>query len=115
MRTYLKAALGLFVGATLCLTPQAAAQPGAVGQSATGSVTAEARPLAAADPAYRILVFSKTAGFRHSSIEKGIETLRGLGTANNFTVDATEDAGTFTTGNLAQYKSVVFLRRRATC
>ncbi|MEU9786337.1 ThuA domain-containing protein [Streptomyces phaeochromogenes] len=109
MRTYLKAALGLFVGATLCLTPQAAALPGSVGQPVTGSVTAEARPLAAADPAYKILVFSKTAGFRHSSIDEGIAALRGLGTANNFTVDATEDAGTFTTGNLAQYKSVVFL------
>ncbi|MFH8466168.1 ThuA domain-containing protein [Streptomyces sp. NPDC017991] len=109
MRTYLKAALGLFVGATLCLTPQATALPDAVGQSVTGSVTAEARPLAAADPAYRILVFSKTAGFRHDSIDEGIAALRALGGANNFTVDATEDAGTFTTGNLAQYKSVVFL------
>ncbi|MFS8197450.1 ThuA domain-containing protein [Streptomyces sp. CWNU-52B] len=119
MRTYLKAALGLFAGATLCLTPQATAlpataaetQPQAPAQShaQAQSGTAEAPSLAAADPAYKVLVFSKTAGFRHSSIEPGIAALRGLGSANNFTVDATEDASAFTTGNLAQYKSVVFL------
>ncbi|MFD5711473.1 ThuA domain-containing protein [Streptomyces pharetrae] len=103
MRTYLKAALGLLAGAALCLAPQAAALPAAMSQPST----AEAR--AAADPAYKILVFSKTAGFRHSSIDDGITALRDLGTANNFTVDATEDAQAFTTANLAQYKVVVFL------
>ncbi|MFI8193285.1 ThuA domain-containing protein [Streptomyces sp. NPDC085946] len=103
MRTPLKAALGLFAAAALCLTPQAAAQP------AAGSPSAAAESRAAADPAYRILVFSKTAGFRHSSIDDGITALTGLGTANNFTVDATEDAQAFTAGNLARYKAVVFL------
>ncbi|WP_376777763.1 ThuA domain-containing protein [Kibdelosporangium persicum] len=63
----------------------------------------------AADPPYRIMVFSKTAGFRHDSIPAGIQALRELGSANNFTVDATEDSGQFTAANLAQYKVVVFL------
>ncbi|MGX1267304.1 lectin [Streptomyces phaeoluteigriseus] len=107
MRTCLKAALGLFAGAALCVTPQAAALPATASLPVTQPVGAEAR--AAADPAYKVLVFSRTAGFRHSSIDDGITALRGLGTANNFTVDATEDAQAFTTGNLAQYKSVVFL------
>ncbi|MZD52494.1 ThuA domain-containing protein [Streptomyces sp. SID5606] len=113
MRTPLKALLGLVAGATLALAPQAAAQP-APGQSApdrpapvTTSVTAP--PRAAADPAYKILVFSKTAGFRHSSIDDGLAALRDVGTAHNFTVDATEDAGAFTSGNLGQYRAVVFL------
>jgi type 1 glutamine amidotransferase len=57
----------------------------------------------------RILVFSKTVGFRHSSIEPGIAALRDLGAANRFEVDATEDAGQFTTANLSRYKAVVFL------
>ncbi|MFD9245922.1 ThuA domain-containing protein, partial [Streptomyces sp. NPDC059556] len=61
------------------------------------------------DPAYKILVFSRTAGFRHSSIDDGITALRDLGAANNFTVDATEDAQKFTGDNLAPYKAVVFL------
>ncbi|MYV69058.1 DUF1080 domain-containing protein, partial [Streptomyces sp. SID2131] len=43
------------------------------------------------------------------SIAPGIAALRDLGTANNFTVDATEDAQAFTTGNLGQYEAVVFL------
>ncbi|GAA3828731.1 lectin [Sphaerisporangium flaviroseum] len=59
--------------------------------------------------AFKVLVFSKTAGFRHDSIPAGIQAIRELGTAGDFTVDATEDAGAFTTANLAQYKAVVFL------
>jgi type 1 glutamine amidotransferase len=64
---------------------------------------------AAAAPAYKILVFSKTAGFRHSSIPNGIAAVQALGTANNFAVDTTEDAAAFTTANLAQYQAVVWL------
>ncbi|HVR96271.1 MAG TPA: ThuA domain-containing protein [Thermoanaerobaculia bacterium] len=57
----------------------------------------------------RILVFSKTAGFRHSSIEPGIAAIRNLGAANGFEVDATEDARQLTPANLARYSAVVFL------
>ncbi|MFF9042960.1 ThuA domain-containing protein [Streptomyces parvulus] len=113
MRTPLKALLGLVAGATLALAPQAAAQPApaqpAPGPAAPVTASVTASPRAAADPAYKILVFSKTAGFRHSSIDDGLAALRGLGTAHNFTVDATEDAGAFTSGNLGQYRAVVFL------
>jgi type 1 glutamine amidotransferase len=66
-------------------------------------------PAQAADPAYKVLVFSKTAGFRHSSIPTGIQAIRDLGAAHNFAVDATEDAAAFTSGNLGQYRAVVFL------
>src|SRR5256886_2468267 len=57
----------------------------------------------------RVLVFSKTAGFRHSSIEPGIAAIRKLGQENGFAVDATEDAGAFTDKNLKRYQAVVFL------
>ncbi|MEA2762845.1 MAG: cytochrome c, partial [Gemmatimonadaceae bacterium] len=57
----------------------------------------------------RVLVFSKTAGFRHSSIPNGIAAIRKLGQENGFAVDATEDAGAFTSKNLARYRAVVFL------
>ncbi|MFI1472366.1 ThuA domain-containing protein [Streptomyces wuyuanensis] len=59
--------------------------------------------------AKRVLVFSKTAGFRHDSIPSGIAALKELGTGSNITVDATEEAGQFTTANLARYDAVVFL------
>jgi len=60
-------------------------------------------------PAFRVLIFSATAGYRHASITNGIETIRMLGAANNFAVDATEDATQFSETNLAQYQAVIFL------
>ena len=76
----------------------------------TGALLAAgAVPAAHADAAYDVLVFSKTAGFRHDSIPAGITAIQQLGAANNFTVTATEDAAAFTTANLAQYEAVVFL------
>jgi len=60
-------------------------------------------------PAFKVLIFSATAGFRHASITNGLETIRMLGAANNFAVDATEDATQFTESNLAQYQAIIFL------
>lgn len=57
----------------------------------------------------RILVFSKTAGFYHSSITVGIAAVQKLGLENKLDVDTTKDAGKFTTENLKQYAAVVFL------
>ena len=57
----------------------------------------------------RVLVFSKTAGFRHSSIEPGIAAIRKLGQEQGFAVDATEDASTFSEKTLGRYRAVVFL------
>ncbi|GAA2526818.1 ThuA domain-containing protein [Winogradskya humida] len=53
-----------------------------------------------------VLVFSKTAGFRHDSIAAGVQAIKELG---GFAVTATEDAAAFTTANLANYDAVVFL------
>ncbi|MEV4344533.1 ThuA domain-containing protein [Actinoplanes sp. NPDC049596] len=66
-------------------------------------------PAHAADAPYDVLVFSKTAAFRHDAIPAGIQLIRDLGAANSFTVTATEDAGQFTAANLAQFEAVVFL------
>lgn len=57
----------------------------------------------------RILVFSKTAGFRHESIPAGIAALQKLGSEHKVAVTATEDATYFVTDSLRQYKAVVFL------
>ena len=56
----------------------------------TGSITVSDAP---ANALSKVLVFSKTAGFRHDSIPQGIAAIQALGTANGFTVDATEDGG----------------------
>ena len=57
----------------------------------------------------RVLVFSRTAGFRHDSIADGIAAIRQLGQQNGFAVDATESPANFTDANLAQYRAVIFL------
>ncbi|MEU0213449.1 ThuA domain-containing protein [Streptomyces canus] len=57
----------------------------------------------------RVLVFSKTAGFRHDSIPDGVAAVKQLGETGGFTVDATEDANAFTSKNLRRYDAVVFL------
>jgi type 1 glutamine amidotransferase len=64
---------------------------------------------ASAAPLTKVLVFSKTAGFRHDAIPAGLAAIQKLGTDNGFSVTATEDAGQFTTANLAQYQAVVWL------
>ena len=77
--------------------------------TAAVAVLACSTPALAADAAYDVLVFSKTAGFRHDAIPVGIQTIRDLGAANNFTVTATEDASQFTSTNLSRFEAVVFL------
>lgn len=57
----------------------------------------------------RLLIFSKTGGFRHASIKDGKIALQKLATEHNFSVDFTEDAAAFTDANLAHYGAVVFL------
>ena len=74
----------------------------------TGMSVMSATP-AAAHPETTVLVFSKTAGFRHDSIPAGIAAIQAMGEANGFAVEATEDAGAFTTENLSHYAAVVWL------
>jgi cytochrome c len=71
--------------------------------------TAGASSVAGQNAEPRVLVFSKTAGFRHGSIAAGIAALQKLGRENGFAVDATEDAAAFAEGNLRRYRAVVFL------
>lgn len=57
----------------------------------------------------RVLVFSKTAGFHHSSIKVGVAAIQKLGSENKFEVDTTIDARQFTPKNLKKYAAVIFL------
>ncbi len=101
------AATVLVVGALL------AAACGGVGGAPHPATTTTAAPATApGSPAggrFRVLVFSKTAGFRHASIPAGIAAIRELGRSNGFGVDATEDAGRISDAGLAPYRVVVFL------
>lgn len=57
----------------------------------------------------KILVFSKTAGFRHSSIDYGIDAIKRIGSGRGFSVETSEDAGDFTTTKLSAFSLVVFM------
>jgi type 1 glutamine amidotransferase len=56
-----------------------------------------------------ILVFSKTLGYYHASIPKGMQTLIEVCGQQGIDVDTTRDALKFTIDNLKKYKVVVFL------
>ena len=73
-----------------------------------------ASPSAAQDAGHkgegpRILVFTKTNGYRHQSIEKGVATLRELCQILEATMEHTEDSLQFNPRALSAYKLVVFL------
>jgi type 1 glutamine amidotransferase len=57
----------------------------------------------------RVLVFTKTAGFRHDSIPVAVQALRALGARNGIQIDATEDSAAFSDAGLRRYDVVVFL------
>lgn len=81
-----------------CSSASSTEQPAADNQEAS---------LEQAEP--KVLVFSKTNGFRHQSIEPGIDAIQKLGQENNFAVDTSEDSTFFTQENLSEYAAVVFL------
>ena len=56
-----------------------------------------------------ILVFSKTAGFRHASISSGLKMLSDHSRGQNWVITATEDATLFTDDFLARFDVAVFL------
>ncbi|MDG4773054.1 ThuA domain-containing protein [Solwaraspora sp. WMMD792] len=92
--------------------PAAQAAPGTPGNPVDPAPAVQAGPgdfEAAADEPYSVLVFSKTAGFRHGSIPAGIAAIEQLGADNGFTVDTTEDGADFTDANLANYRAVIWL------
>jgi len=65
-------------------------------------------PPAFAAPPDRVLIFTKTAGFRHDAIPTAVATLQTLAADAGLAADSTEDAQAFTADNLARYRVVVF-------
>lgn len=74
--------------------------------AASGACTPDPAP---APESPQLLVFTRTMGYRHASIEPGIEAIRKIGAEAGFGVDATEDPSVFDTARLQRYAAVVFL------
>ncbi len=83
-------------------TVAAAAPSGSSTTHTAGSTTLDTSPM-------NVLVFHKTAGFRHQSIGAGIEALEVLGSESGFGVTATEDASIFSDEGLDAFRVIVFL------
>lgn len=62
----------------------------------------------------RVLVFTKTAGFRHDSITDGVAALRTLADQHGFVIVHSEDAAIMTDASLPQFGAVVFLSTTGT-
>ncbi|RDV16972.1 PKD domain-containing protein [Pontibacter diazotrophicus] len=80
---------GITLGAYACLSPK---------QQASQE---------AATP--RVLVFSKTKGWKHTSIPHGIAAFQKMAQENGFRVDTTINASYFVDDSLRNYQAVVFL------
>ncbi len=57
----------------------------------------------------RVLVFTRTTGYRHESIEAGVRAVRSLASDDGIEVDHTEEAEAFTAESLSGYAAVVWL------
>ena len=87
------------------LTRRAVLGLGAAGLAAAPLPTA----YASGRRSHRVLVFSRTTGFRHASIEIGVQTIRDLGAQHGFGVEHTEDHKDIRARNLRRFTAVIFL------
>jgi type 1 glutamine amidotransferase len=58
---------------------------------------------------FNVLLFTKTNGFHHESVNEGVTAVRQLAVRHHFAVDWHEDANIFTDERLQKYQAVVFL------
>lgn len=70
---------------------------------------AEAATAGMEQQARELLVFSKTAGYRHASIDEAVPAIEALAQEHEASVHATEDASFFTDANLERFDVVVFV------
>lgn len=97
-------------GAVAMVAAGAAAKPPTEEQVAMIRAALPSSPQVKPEKARKILVFTLTKGFRHSSIECGILALRELGAATGaFDMDESADPQVFALDSLKMYNAVVFL------
>jgi type 1 glutamine amidotransferase len=100
------AALLLVAACDACAqrSPESSSPAAAAATTAAGACSL-ARPSAGT----RVLVFSRTKGFRHSSIPDGVAAVTALGARHGFEVQSTEDPAVFTDQSLGRFSAVVFM------
>ena len=58
---------------------------------------------------FKVMIFSKTDGFHHESINDGVTAIKQLANRHTFSVVWEENASVFNEKNLANYQAVIFL------
>lgn len=109
------AAAGLFSGLFTGLPVGRAAQPN---EKDLGKIQAALPTEAPAKPKAErnVLIFSRTAGFRHSSIEYGVRAVTLMGEKTKaFTAYATEDPSIFTPEKLKKFDAIFFMNTTENC
>ncbi len=96
MHLYLR--FSRFAGLVLCITGAGCLASSALEQTA---------------PQPRVLVYTRNytpdgKGYVHDNIAASVAAIRKMGQESGFTVDASNDSGVFTEGNLRQYAALVF-------
>ena len=92
-------AAGAMAGLYACLSTPKTVTQNTTAASATAAPTTPRR----------VLVFSKTKGWKHTSIPFGIAAIQKLGRENNFRVDTTKNAAYFNDDSLRHYQAVIWL------
>ncbi|MFJ7243424.1 ThuA domain-containing protein [Kitasatospora sp. NPDC098652] len=84
----------------------------ALGAAVLGAALLQIPAAHAAEPAFKVLLFTKTAdgSFRHDSIDAGVKMFQQLGADNGFQVDRSEDATVFNSATLSTYSAVVMFQ-----
>jgi type 1 glutamine amidotransferase len=62
----------------------------------------------------RVMLYTRTTGYRHDSIAAGVQMMELLGERDGFVVDHGEEPGAFTAANLARYALVAWLSTSGT-
>jgi type 1 glutamine amidotransferase len=112
MRTRLPIALAALAGLAALGTARAQDITSTVPDADKEKIAAAAPADAPAEPAKerKLLVFSKTVGFRHSSIPHGVQALKALGEKSGaFSIEHSEDESVFAADNLARFDAIVML------
>ncbi|HBX67484.1 MAG TPA: Crp/Fnr family transcriptional regulator, partial [Balneolaceae bacterium] len=65
--------------------------------------------MVSAQPQFKALLFTKTAGWHHESINEGVDGIRKLADRHQFQVDWQEQANRISSENLKQYDVIIFL------
>jgi len=108
----------LFLAAALLFAAPPVGRAAPPSEKDVGKIQAALPATASAKPKAdrHILVFSRTAGFRHGSIETGVRALTLMGDKTKaYTVFATEDESFFAPDKLKKFDAVVFLNTTNDC